>query len=738
MNNHLVIFIISVLTLFLESQCDNLTRSQSANSTENLDWRCEELDFCDDKTGFEAIKWLHHQLDDDANGNVDITESDEFLRDELHYENANDRHRNFHGNDKHISVDELWRSWRVSEVHNWTVDETLDWLSTSLELPQYVDIFLNHKVDGTTLPRLANHQFISAIGIKDPIHRQKISLKAMDVVLFGPPKMHNYVKDIILVISCIIAIGGLWHGVITNRYSRKHLQKMLKDMDSLQKAEEQLQELQKELDNAKEEQRIATMEKAHLQEILASEMDNRNLQLLREGSISNIDDINRVQELAEELKIAKEQLTRAETALMNKSWAPPHKLQLWLQYTHELELRHYNSKRQAAESQLKAAREGCEKLKRKRSSFLGSFKVAHGSSIDDVDNRIHVAKAALSEVTRDLRERLFRWQQIEDLCGFPIVENRGILHIQTELYSCYPSPSTASLGSPSTTTSEAPSLTRNNSDNTIQELDNDTFDLTKNSQLNRSVTLRGKSQSSDVASLVSLSSQVAASSTTQLVQRNQIQNGSVHIYNGGNDENHSSSSSNNGEDEESKQINHIRPTFVLGDCPTIPENSLYNNSSKGGGRIGNFSERRRKESVFSNSNQELSNQPSTINLNGQNNNSAYLKHRTFTRIASLDEFVNLGDIDSVRGLTESPPSSSPQPPNTTINNNNQASTLGELTSSSNNLEEKGYSSGSETPPIKKKSSGSSKGMKFFSKLRKRKSLPEKEFTNLVQANLHID
>ena len=28
----------------------------------------------------------------------------------------------------------------------------------------------------------------SVLGIKDPIHKQKIALKAMDVVLFGPPK----------------------------------------------------------------------------------------------------------------------------------------------------------------------------------------------------------------------------------------------------------------------------------------------------------------------------------------------------------------------------------------------------------------------------------------------------------------------------------------------------------------------------------------------------------------------
>lgn len=32
------------------------------------------------------------------------------------------------------------------------------------------------------------HYVGSILGIKDPIHRQKITLKAMDVVLFGPPR----------------------------------------------------------------------------------------------------------------------------------------------------------------------------------------------------------------------------------------------------------------------------------------------------------------------------------------------------------------------------------------------------------------------------------------------------------------------------------------------------------------------------------------------------------------------
>lgn len=65
---------------------------------------------------------------------------------------------------------------------------------------------------------------------------------------------------------------------------------------------------------------------------------------------------------------------------------------------------------------------------------MGSFRVAHGTSLDDVDSRIVAAKSSLAEVTRDLQERLHRWKMIESLCGFPIVNNTGLEHLQSLLF----------------------------------------------------------------------------------------------------------------------------------------------------------------------------------------------------------------------------------------------------------------------------------------------------------------
>lgn len=54
--------------------------------------------------------------------------------------------------------------------------------------------------------------YLSYLGIKDPIHKQKISLKAMDVVLFGPPK-GNYPHMVTLKCNKCIIILHLLHNV---------------------------------------------------------------------------------------------------------------------------------------------------------------------------------------------------------------------------------------------------------------------------------------------------------------------------------------------------------------------------------------------------------------------------------------------------------------------------------------------------------------------------------------------
>ncbi len=55
---------------------------------------------------------------------------------------------------------------------------------------------------------------------------------------------HSYIKDIALVASLIIAVGGCWFAYVHHHYSQNHVKKMMKDLETLQRAEDALQELQ--------------------------------------------------------------------------------------------------------------------------------------------------------------------------------------------------------------------------------------------------------------------------------------------------------------------------------------------------------------------------------------------------------------------------------------------------------------------------------------------------------------
>ncbi|XP_023259328.1 stromal interaction molecule 1 isoform X1 [Seriola lalandi dorsalis] len=399
---------------------------------------------CNDENArlsFEAIGSIHNQMDDDANGNVDVVETDGFLREDLNYHDPKAKHNSFHGDDQFISVEDLWNAWKSSEVYNWTVDEVVEWLITYVELPQYVDAFRKMNFNGTAMPRLAVKNTtltLSILKILDRSHVQKLQLKSLDTVLFGAPLMnrHNHLKDFMLVVSIVIGMGGCWFAYIQNRYSKDHMKKMMKDLEGLQRAEQSLHDLQQKLQIAQEEHRTVEVEKVNLEqklrdEINAAKQEAQRLRELREGTEN---ELSRQKYAEEELEQVRMALKKAEKELESRSsWSPPESLQKWLQLTHEVEVQYYNIKKQNAERQLLVAKEGAEKIKKKRNTLFGTFHVAHSSSLDDVDHKILAAKQALGEVTAALRERLHRWQQIEILTGFTIVNNPGLPSLASSL-----------------------------------------------------------------------------------------------------------------------------------------------------------------------------------------------------------------------------------------------------------------------------------------------------------------
>uniref|UniRef100_UPI003AAC29CF stromal interaction molecule 2-like n=1 Tax=Centroberyx gerrardi TaxID=166262 RepID=UPI003AAC29CF len=393
-----------------------------------------------DRFSLDALRNIHQMMDDDQDGGIEVEESVEFIIEDMKQQQTN-KHSNLHREDQHITIEELWRGWKSSEVHNWTQDEVLRWLKEFVELPQYERNFKDFKVNGNTLPRIAANEpsFLSGqLRVQDQRDKQKLNIKALDVVLFGPPTRppHNYMKDLLLIVSVVMGVGGCWFAQAQNKASKVHIAKMMKDLESLQRAEQSLRELQGQLERAQEEKRNVAEEKQSLEEkmrdeIMGAQEEAHRLHELRQGAVS---ELSRLRYAEEELEQIRGALKQAEKD-MQASWSASEALQLWLQLTHEVEVQHYNVKKQSAELQLVTAKEEAEKIKKKRSSVLGTLHVAHSSSLDQVDHKILEAKNALSDVTACLRERLHRWQQIERLCGFPILRNAGLANLTTKLYS---------------------------------------------------------------------------------------------------------------------------------------------------------------------------------------------------------------------------------------------------------------------------------------------------------------
>ncbi|XP_069944796.1 stromal interaction molecule homolog [Cherax quadricarinatus] len=257
----------------------------------------------------------------------------------------------------------------------------------------------------------------------------------MDVVLFGPPKdTGSHVKDLVLVSLLTLALIGCFKAYQRNREYEGQLSDMLRDMEKLREAEENLQQLELKM-NAK----------ANNSENATTKSDNGN----RDEEVQQLK--LQLEEEREKNEIMKEQMKRGleEAELEDHHWSAPIDLQHWLQLTYERERIAFEKKQCAAREQFTMARElessssswilslnhygvtgklptnWCEKLNRQRRSLMGMLASVHGK-MDNVDQSISQARTIMEEVTQELREREQRWRNIEILAGCTITTNAGI------------------------------------------------------------------------------------------------------------------------------------------------------------------------------------------------------------------------------------------------------------------------------------------------------------------------
>ena len=135
----------------------------------------------------------------------------------------------------------------ISTVFNWTTDDVVFWLTNHVHLPQYAELFRRHKITGRLLPKLATNSgqiLQSVLFITDGQHRQKIQLRAMDAILFGPPHSSGYWKDIIMTLSILLCVWGVLYALRQRWIAQSRIDSFLEDFQS---KEEELIKLRSKL-----------------------------------------------------------------------------------------------------------------------------------------------------------------------------------------------------------------------------------------------------------------------------------------------------------------------------------------------------------------------------------------------------------------------------------------------------------------------------------------------------------
>nr|CAX82589.1 Stromal interaction molecule 1 precursor [Schistosoma japonicum] len=208
---------------------------------------------------FQAIEDIHRNLDGDKNGEVDYSETEKFLRKEFNFGDAAKKSRVLNSDDPLISLTDLWQMWRNNPAFNWTVKDTIHWLVSLVDLPQYADLFRQHNLDGRSLPRLAmqNMSYLTdVLGVQNPIHKKKLMLRALDIILFGPPKQPALVSGKVPLVT--LSLGLLCVSIVSFSHWFYHASSYCEknssgdNQEKLNIAEQTLKQLQKRLDDVEQ------------------------------------------------------------------------------------------------------------------------------------------------------------------------------------------------------------------------------------------------------------------------------------------------------------------------------------------------------------------------------------------------------------------------------------------------------------------------------------------------------
>ncbi|CAF4105810.1 unnamed protein product, partial [Rotaria sp. Silwood2] len=374
-----------------------------------------------ERLGREAIKAIHEQMDDDKDGMIEASESNDFIKEELESNTDSIRHRQFQDANLQITFHDLWTQWDKSAVYNWSNDDVIHWLVNHVHLPIYVENFRRNQIDGRMIPRLAANQkhYLSAVmQIRDPRHKRRLVIKATDVVLFGPPKhIHNLIKDIILMSALLVSFGACLYAFVRHRKTQESMKLMLKELETLQKAEGNLKAVAGKIKAMENELKDKTkVDRSVLKSWFIEVQRTKEIaEKYRQRRGSTVDHANQLQLALKEIEQLRIALHQAEEQAQYQTYEPPSELIDLLKRTYHVEEIAFEAKRKTAESAMLTAKEQMIKISKMQRGFFGAVRIAHTGCMDNISELINAAKQRLTNVQDEYEERERRWNRIAAL-----------------------------------------------------------------------------------------------------------------------------------------------------------------------------------------------------------------------------------------------------------------------------------------------------------------------------------
>eukprot|EP00123_Amoebidium_parasiticum_P006033 comp17093_c0_seq1/m.15847 comp17093_c0_seq1/g.15847 ORF comp17093_c0_seq1/g.15847 comp17093_c0_seq1/m.15847 type:complete len:499 (-) comp17093_c0_seq1:68-1564(-) len=401
---------LATLVLFFGLQTVNGDPAQDCASN-------PESDDCE----IAAIAKLHLELDSDQDGVINEKESQGYLKE--HVENEKDRQKkekSFRrydtdvddGND-YVSVSELQEAWKVSQVRGWSNKDVCRWVESKARMPKFVGVFRKKNISGKDLPSLAlkKGQALKQWRVFSDSEAEQLANAIVLEVMFPSERGWDY-KDGLLA-ACIAALPVcVWALVQMQTRSTTMDKELLAMRDQLKAAQNQLHSYINKADTK--------LDKGVVEGDLVSLGSNGSIgdpvaQSEKRLSLSaQLDTNEKVLAYEAELERLREELIKAYDTIdkMKTEMVPEKDLRQLLMLTYSKESVFVRERLSRAQDGHKDALEEVARVDKRNKSMLGALRIAHGTTMDSLSEKVASAQENLRETVTQYQEMEQRWEKI--------------------------------------------------------------------------------------------------------------------------------------------------------------------------------------------------------------------------------------------------------------------------------------------------------------------------------------